>query len=127
MENLELRHHGVKGMKWGVRKKSNGGTDDDRESASRKVKKGKSAVKKLLAISGAVSLVTLAGVYGYKSGKIRSAKELHLTRRVASIKGKITKAANKAARSKPIDNGTRDLVNASLSKLGRLHIPDIIR
>jgi hypothetical protein len=58
----ELQHHGVKGMKWGVNKRSNAsvsdGTkpDNTKSSNSKKVTKGKNTVNKILKTTGKVAL-----------------------------------------------------------------------
>lgn len=59
-----LMHHGVKGMKWGVRKKRESGESDPQRAARKK------KLKRGLAIAGGVAgaaLATAGGVYAYKN------------------------------------------------------------
>ena len=70
-----LAHHGVKGMKWGVRKKSSVSTktkSDNQTDEALVVKKAKR--KKALTIAGytaATVAISVAGVYAVRSPKIR--------------------------------------------------------
>jgi hypothetical protein len=62
----ELKHHGVKGMKWGRRKATDSGTE------TTKTKKPKMSVKKKVAIGAAIAATALAAYGAYKIHSIKS-------------------------------------------------------
>lgn len=65
----ELYHHGVKGMKWGVRRAQRKAAREARKAALTPEQRKKSKIKKTVGIGAAVVGITLAAFGGYKLHK----------------------------------------------------------
>ena len=103
----EMYHHGIKGMKWGVRRYQN--TDGSYTAAGKKrrsqdpeaAQKRKANTKKAVAITAAVVGVSVAAAYTVKSPDVVG--------KVVRTAGRTTVKALRAAKSKTIELGKSSL------------------
>lgn len=68
----ELYHHGIKGMRWGVRKKRK----NKDSSIKKKVKSGKSSTSKIIKVVGGIG-VTAIGIYAVPKLQDSFSKKLY--------------------------------------------------
>ena len=119
----ELKHHGVPGMKWGVRKKqassgeANPGTVKKEKKTSNtkaKIVKGAKIVGTLLAVIGGAAVATYAvnkaHALGVRDGILREKASARRKRSIAGVKGAVTRSVRKQVATERAKNATRDLL-----------------
>lgn len=133
MNNTELKHYGVIGMRWGHHKahsinnistKRAKKQDDDSASTNRKAKivKGAKVAATILGVAGGVAIsayvIKRTHESGNRAGMLAAQKEMAMFRRAAAAKGVATRAANRAARE------ARSVVSSALSSIGNIRVND---
>ena len=91
-----LAHYGVKGMKWGVRKRRAG--LQERADALNRVAKGKSTTSDKILATNTLSALDIARGRGIKSGAAIKAKQYE--KAVAKLDAKAARKSEKAANGK---------------------------
>lgn len=88
--NDELYHHGVKGMKWGVRRQAQVSADGRHQrqmqmSPEERSAQRKARVKKAAKIGSAVAVTALAAYGGYKAYKLHNSAVTSLGKKYSSL------------------------------------------